>query len=136
MPNAKQPQVQSSGDQSGQKKKTSGEFRKFDFITPYLGQDDKQWLRDHYDNLPVIVCNLVEQLASHHRFSLKRDESSGRWLAVLFDDSGEKSEPGTAMSVRGATPIDAIYALAYLHIYRFPEGWSSKPLTDDNDPWG
>lgn len=127
-------------DTSGDKPKTGAPgksgYRKFTFLAPYLDANDKLWLRDNIDNYGSVVCLLLEQCTSTLRLSLKFDDGSSRFLAVLFDDSGDVKQPGTALSVRGATAADAIYALAYLHCYKLSDGWAAEIDPEHIDPWG
>jgi hypothetical protein len=136
MTNAKKTSPSDNGSNPDKGKTSGGAYRKFTFIAPYLDQNDKLWLRDNLDNYAHVVCLAMEQFPLHLRLSVKFDNASSRWLAILFDDSGDPKSQGVALSVRGATAIDAVYALAYLHCYKLSGGWSLETDAADTDPWG
>lgn len=136
MTHGKQAKSKPSSPDTGSSTKSGSNYRRFEFISPYLDKNDKQWLHDNVDNVGSAISLMVEQFNSKHTLSLKRDESSKRWVAILFDHSGAESAPGVALSVRGKNPIAALYALAYLHVYKLSDGWAVPPTDDDEDPWG
>lgn len=87
---------------------------KVQFINVSLNDADKEWL---HNNLPDLHNHIFEFLATVEerllRITLSPDARSGRWNALALDNDIESAGYGKALSCRGATPITALYGLAY-----------------------
>lgn len=84
------------------------------WVNPYTNEDDVQWLEDHADTQHIIICEFLAALIPGYNLSNKYDYKSERYIAaIVCVDTGD-GNAGFAVSARGATPIDALYALAYI----------------------
>lgn len=100
------------------------------WINTTLNRDDITELEGNLDNSLERVFTLFEGLSDSCRLSVKADAYSGRWLAILFDSGGEKGELTFALSMRGATAIDALIALAYVTVHKLGHDWKSSADRD------
>ncbi len=127
-----------SGESKGEKKDVPTSRSKFGAVrwfNPAPNNEDKQWLDDNDDELVGMFFALLEAIQPEGRFTSKFDLKSGRWLAVLFVGSNVEGVELDAMSVRGATAIDAAFLLAYFDQIKFPDGWANS-VSDDQGRWG
>lgn len=105
------------------------------WINPTTNQEDVDWLEGNSNNYVELLFEFFEDLQEVERVSIKRDPQSTRWIAVLFAGDRDARNTNCALSLRGATPIDALILLAYFHQIRFA---GSYPATADNPQgrWG
>lgn len=82
---------------------------------------------DSYDFLAALVT-LYDELSPGDRVTCKYDLRSTRWLGIYFRSPGDADMPIQALSVRGATPLDALVLLAYFHLVRFQGNWGGESL--------
>ena len=108
---------------------------KLQWVNPQTNAEDITWLESNSSRYVELVFDLMEDIQEDERVSIKRDPQSSRWLAILFAGDGDARNSGTALSLRGASPFDALLLLAYFHNIRF-EG--EYPATDTSDlgRWG
>ncbi len=105
------------------------------WVNPAPNNEDRAWLDDNDDKLVELFLTLLDTIQPDGRFTSKFDAKSGRWLAILFIGSDEEGIEFDAMSVRGATAIDAALLLAYFHLVKFSDGWALVSA-EDQGRWG
>ena len=105
------------------------------WVNPSPNSRDREWLESNDDSLNELLFTLLEGLTSDGRLTVKYDGKSTRWVAILFIPSSHVGTEFDAMSVRGATAIDAVFLLAYFHLVRFAEGWEITS-SEDRGRWG
>ncbi len=100
------------------------------WFNPQPNSNDLTTLEAESYSFGESILGLIESLEDDERVSVKRDPRSTRWLAILFVPTGNGSVGTNALSVRGATPFDAVILLAYFHQVRFPEySWAASGET-------
>lgn len=107
-------------------KKQSGTYpnaQQVRWINPSANVEDVAWLEGNLQLALEDVIRLFEELLVSERVVCKYDTHSTRWTAILFSGDGQEDIPCPALSVRGATSIDALMFLAYCAIRKYPEGW-------------
>ena len=119
----------------GKPKRARGGFGVIEWFNPGTNSGDREWLDDHVDELPELVFSLLEAVTEDGRFTTKYDVRSSRWLAILFVSSDADGVEFNAMSVRGATAIDAAFVLAYFHLVKYSDGWTKDAGAGDSR-WG
>jgi len=96
------------------------------FVNVSFNDEDKQWLHAQLDDLFQHVDALLVDAEKHTaRISVLPDIKSGRWNATFTPYHKESSHYGFILSARGATPLMALYCLAYAHFYK-PDAWAQK----------
>lgn len=110
----------------GTGKQPSSSRQSHEWFNPQLRTEDVQWLESNSESLAALILSLLDELTGEEKLSLKYDSYSSRWMAILFSGDGDARNSGVAMSVRGATPFDALVALAYLHLVRFEGEWATN----------
>lgn len=133
-----------NGNNSKQEKSSENQTRfsnnfsgksKLRWVNPYLDTKDIAWLNDNYDKLALIVCEFLDALPEGYTVSSKMDYHSGRFSATCVCENGDLPNNGMALSLRGATRIDALYALAYAHDFKLKGIWAGAG-DSDNARWG
>jgi len=110
---------------------------KHTFINPYLSDADKAYLSDNADTADGGVLELLELIGTEYALRVGSDERSGRFNAMLTCLAVDNANTGLILSVRGATPIDALYALYYLHVIKSEGLWRSiTPEATTPSRWG
>ena len=107
------------------RKRGGGYARDIIWVNTTLNNSDIERLDSDMDSAAQTVFDLCEGLQADQTLSLKVDEHSGRWLAILFDRSGAEGHPVCALSLRAATPFDALIALAYVAVVKLPGEWQT-----------
>lgn len=113
-----------------------GSFVPVQWVNPYLDNNDKRWLEDNYKQCNELVLEFVDALSETASLSSKYDSRSDRWLAsVVFTGDGDPNN-GWAVSMRGATRIDSLYALSYVVGVKL--GWKVANSSEGTDlgKWG
>lgn len=105
------------------------------WFNPAPSASDRLWLEDNDDELVALFFTLLDSIQHEGRFTSKFDARSGRWLAILFVRSDSEGVELDAMSVRGATTIDAAILLAYFHLVKYVDGWE-LPSPESQGRWG
>ena len=103
------------------------------WINPYLDKGDVSWLDSHDSELPIFVCDFVDAIPETANLSVKYDDRSGRYNAVIIYSADDPTNPGIAVSCRAATRIDALFALAYVVGEKYK--WQ-LPAADQDQPGG
>ncbi len=93
------------------------------WINPTPNSVDIAWLEDNPAHALDSLMALFEGIHEGQRLSCKFDAKAPRWIAVLFDDRVDAHLPTPALSVRGATAIDALLLLAYYAVFVHPDDW-------------
>lgn len=102
------------------------------FIEGYLDTDDKKWLHANVDNQLVHVAELLQSIEDEYSISCKYDPNSHRYLASLTCRVQNHFNSGCILVSRGATPIDALYALAYRHFVKFDGKWQEMGVGSES----
>lgn len=95
------------------------------WVNPSPNTQDVEWLEDNLVQALEDVLAVFEGLHGRQRFTCKHDSRTDRWVAVLFDNSDSEGEPTPALSVRGASALDAIILLGYCVVRKYPDGWQA-----------
>lgn len=106
------------------------------WVVSSLDSDDKGWLKDNSNHALEYVGEFLEELTFEFTLSVKREDKSGRYLATLVCTAAEHPGAGCAMSSRGSTAFNSIFALAYLAEVKYTGEWWSRAGGGDDDPWG
>ncbi len=93
------------------------------WVNAELNNEDVDILETDLDGALDRVVSMYEGLLTDQRLSVKLDARSGRWLAILFDNPPTEGNVTVALSLRAATPLDALISLAYVHLVKFAGGW-------------
>lgn len=112
-----------AGTNGGGQPSVSGQ--RLQFVDGYLDKDDLAWLEDHASESDALILDLITESGNYGGMSCKFDEKSGKYLAILFGGGTPEFNSGYALTSRGASPIDALYALAYKHLIKFRRAWAS-----------
>lgn len=102
------------------------------FVEGYLTTDDKQWLSDNVENQLSLVSELLQSIDDEYSLSCKFDANSQRFLASLTCRVQNHHNSGCILVSRGATPIDALYALSYRHFVKFDGKWRDSTGASDS----
>jgi hypothetical protein len=114
---------------------TKSKFSVVRWFNPSPNDEDRRWLDDNDDKLIELAFTLLEGIQPDGRFTSKFDIKTGRWLAILFVGSSAEGVELDAMSVRGASAIDALFLLAYFHLVKFEGAWA-LPAAGGEGRWG
>lgn len=106
------------------------------WVNPYLGDVDKSWLKSNSSDLLAWVGELLDNLSSGESLSTWFDYDAHRYVASVSCRDPQSPNHGFAISIRGATRLDALYALAYLVRVRFDGAAWNGDTSEDGDPWG
>lgn len=93
------------------------------WFNPKPNAQDIEWMEHRGDDILQDVITLYGGLQDRERLTVKLDSKSGRWLAILFRGDAGAELPVQAMSVRGATALDALGLLHYFYLVKFADGW-------------
>jgi len=118
-------------------KNKSGKYQpnNLQWLNPQPNAEDVEWLEANSPRYVELLFEFLDDVQEDERVSVKRDPQSSRWLAILFSGSGDARNSGCALSVRGATPNDALLLLAYFHSIRYEGEYPSTP-DGDKGRWG
>lgn len=119
---------------SGNKSWPTGD--KLVWLSTYLQKDDVKWLQDNYDGVLDAVSRLFIEAGDGSQISVKPDSASPKFLATYIS-VGISTGRKYAVSIRGTTRIDALYALYYFVAVRYAwdlEGGAGSTDTELN--WG
>lgn len=106
------------------------------WVNAYLDETDRQWLGNHVHELASFVVEFVDALPEGYTLSTKFEHTSGKYLASLIcSDSGDGNS-GYAVSMRGTTRLDSIYALAYVVGEKLKWSLAASDGSGDTGRWG
>lgn len=99
------------------------------FIEPYLTAEHKRELKQLIADDTWGMDDIFELVDQGYKFSIKFTEKNSMFACTLSQQEGEKT---LVLNGRGATPINAIYAL----LYRFYQllGGALREEDDDGTP--
>lgn len=133
----KSKKAQVSSDENGEKRvKRIPQGSSLQWVSANLNSGDKDWLRANVNHAMEFVAELLEELDESFSLSVKFDDKSRKYLSVLVCTAAEHEGAGCAISMRGATPFDSLYALAYYVGARSSEPWWVGAGNEFSDPWG
>lgn len=126
---------------TGSSERSSGNARRqfgnpLTWVNPYLDKDDQQWLLANSDKLPDVVCEFLDGAPETVSISSKVDHQSGRWLASVVCSPDDIANANHAVSMRGSTRLDALYALAYVCDFKLKWEFTDGGSTDAPGRWG
>ena len=122
-------------ERRGKGKRKGGGLNTVRWFNPAPSESDKTWLGANDDKLEELALSLVDGVAEDGRLTIKYDSQTHRWLAILFVRSNDPEFEMDAMSVRGASAVDALILLAYAHFIKFEEAWVLD-TGGDQGRWG
>lgn len=120
---------------------TSGKARWGDkspikWVNGYLNAADVEWLVAHDKQCADLVLEFIDALPEAATFSCKYESNSDRYLAsIVFTGDGDPND-GWGCSMRGATRVDAIYALAYIVAEKYKWSLGTVDERNGNTRWG
>lgn len=132
MPNAKRTKKASDTSKPAANSRYN---RKLEWVNPFINEVDKKWLENHSDDLPILICEFLESLGEDDTISIKFHGDSGRFMATLIPISDTSPNEGCALSVRAATPPDALFLLGYCHLVKYETVWGVSGA-EDKGRWG
>lgn len=106
------------------------------WVVSSLDAGDKKWLRDNINHSLEYVGEFVTNLTPSFTLTLKFEDRAQRYLATLVCTDSEHPAASMALSCRGATPFDALYAMAYLADGKYDTPWWQNGIGGMDDPWG
>jgi len=106
-----------------------------EWVNPTPKDADLAWLEENAERLTDLVLEMLDDFGDGEKLSVKQDSQSSRWMAIYFGGEGDSVHRGLALSVRGATPFDALCVLAYFHIVRYSRDWEVT-LPSTSGRWG
>lgn len=136
MPKKSSPQPENLVQESVFNVKRIPQGTKLQWVASSLDAGDKEWLRNNANHSLEYVGEFLEDLSPSFTLSVKPEDRSGRYLATLVCTDKEHDGAGCALSSRGSTSFNALYALAYLALGKWPEPWWQQAGNDLDDLWG
>jgi len=107
------------------------------FINVTLNDQDRNWLDSNDGTLYDCIVELMEALGGEYALRVAYDYKTTRFTAMLTCLVNDHPNTGLILSMRGATPADAIYALFYVHVHRSEGLWRSvAPEDKPASRWG
>lgn len=107
------------------------------FINVTLTDQDKDWLSSNEGALYDSIVELMEAMGREYALRVAYDYKTSRFTAMLTCLVNDHPNSGLILSMRGATPADAIYALHYVHEHKSEGLWRSvAPEDKPSSRWG
>lgn len=103
----------------------SGLSRDYWFINVQLGKDDKEQLQTTDLTAEFPVSAIFALADEGYKFSIKKDEHNQTYVASLSDSRDSSDTFGGILTGRGATGLNAWYALAYRHFVILESDWTN-----------
>lgn len=120
--------------QSGSQARSSGRVSTR-WINPTFNDQDVRWLTDNADNALGVCAEFYTAMPEGYSIVSKYNFHEDRWHGQCFCNSADDPNENVAVSVRGATRLDALYALAYAILHKLPPEWEGA-VSDSNARWG
>lgn len=136
MGNAGESKKQKRSFDNGSKPRSGNWQQDVRWINPYLGDTDIKWLEDNEPELTHIVMDFVDELPETYHLSSKPDTASPKFLAVLICSGDGDPNAGIALSIRGSTRVDALYALAYYVAHKMAWKLGTAAGSSGTSRWG
>lgn len=127
---------QTSDQQRSDNQSRWGTKPKLTWINPRLDASDREWLESHDNELPVVVCDFIDAIPETASLSSKYDADSTRYLSTLIFAPDDPRSPNVAISFRGASRLDSLYALAYLVGEKLAWDFGDTPTDENLGRWG
>lgn len=109
--------------QVGSGKQTGKPFDRVTFFDGYLDADDRKWIEDNYHTAPTAIFDLLKFAGDYGGISIKFEQRSGKFLAILFGGDTPETGKGYALTARASTPTLAGFVLAYKALHKFTGEW-------------
>ena len=106
------------------------------WVNPYLDKGDREWLSSHVEQLADVVLEFLDALPDTASVTTKMDDQSGRFLSSLVFSADDARNPSHALSMRGSTRLDSIYALAYVYDVKLKGQLSDDISSEVDGRWG
>jgi hypothetical protein len=103
----------------------SGLSRDYWFINVQLGKDDKEQLQNSDLTTEFPLSSILALADEGYKFSIKKDEHNQTYVASLSDSRDGSDTFGGILTGRGATGLNAWYALAYRHFVILESDWAN-----------
>lgn len=103
-----------------------------DFINVYLDKNDTTWLAEHDADAYAIIGEFMDKVSSLHELNVREDAKSGKWNAMYKCSDGESPNDGLILSVRARTFFDALFALSYTIVVKYPGAWRNGSTSSDS----
>jgi len=105
-------------------KKGSKNVPEFRFINHSLSKEDQEQLAGYLEAGEYTIEDVFQAVESGYAFKLSPDSYGGGYRSHFICLDEASADFNACLAGRGATPIDAIYALLYRHLVLAPDGWS------------
>lgn len=105
------------------------------FINPHFNDMDRKQMETLVPELYNCIIELLGELALEYNISIKFDQNSSKWNAMLLPQSPDNPNTGLILSVRNSDRIRAVFGLYYAHIHKLGGKWQPDG-TDLEDEWG
>lgn len=124
-------------EQTGTADTTSVFTGQHKFVNATLNDKDRDWLGSNEGTLYDCVVELMEAMGREYALRVAYDYKTTRFTAMLTCLVNDHPNTGLILSMRGATPADAIYALYYVHEHKSEGLWRSvAPEDKPQSRWG
>lgn len=112
----------------------SGIFPKTRFINPHFNSVDREKLKTLILEQHFCVAEFLGELAQDYNLSIKFDENSGKWNALLIPCGAGHAHSGFILSVRHSDRLLAVLGLYYAHVHKLNGQWGTDE-TELEDEW-
>jgi len=119
----------SAPNQAG-RSNTSFERTRLNWVSCYFDLPDREWLASEDHNYSLHICGFLDGLPLSYTVSSKYDSSTDRWLSTCICNDPSDVNHNSALTARGATRLDSLFALAYSHDYKLKGVWGGSADTD------
>lgn len=120
------------GNNTGSAQSKSSGIGEFKFINVRLSSDDKAWLAAADLQIEFPLLSVLELVSQGYKFSLNEDIRNSSFVASLTDTREDSATHRSILTGRGATAINAWYALAYRHFHLLAGDWTTVASEDGN----
>lgn len=100
-------------------------FSDYKFINVHLVKADTEWLEKADLSHELGIERVLGLVQEGYKFSLNEDPKNLSFVASLTDKRPGSPSANHILTGRGATPIDAWYALAYRHYMLAEADWTN-----------
>lgn len=99
---------------------------RLNWINVNLSNEDEIWLSDNWDSSTSLLADFIAESDDYGGLSVKEDKNGGGKLAILYGGETPETFAGYALTGRGTTAYDALYALAYKHLIKLGRKWPTQ----------
>lgn len=104
---------------------SDGRFSDYRFINIHLVKADVEWLEKADCEAEFPLSRIFGLVQSGYKFSLNEDAKNLSFVASITDVRESSPSSKHILTGRGATPIDAWFALAYRHFVLAEGDWTN-----------